>query len=99
MDWVLKKNWDYFFFKLCIQVTWKLLRLLSVLEAHEATKLILVSIAWSSKVLLLCPGWNASPFYSCVLGCQAFEQEQGKGWPCFDTNIAAFQMQITLLSW
>ena len=79
MDWVLKKNWDYFFFKLCIQVTWKLLRLLSVLEAHEATKLILVSIAWSSKVLLLCPGWNASPFYNCVLGCQAFEQEQGKG--------------------
>ena len=39
-----------------------------------------------------------SPFYSCVLGCQAFEQEWGWGWPCDDTNLAAFQMQITLLS-
>ena len=39
-------------------------------------------------------------FYSCVLDCQAFEQECGQGWPCYDTNIAAaFQMQITLLLW
>ena len=39
-----------------------------------------------------------SPFYSCVLGFQVFEQEWGQGWPCYDTNLVAFQMQITFLS-
>ena len=33
-----------------------------------------------------------------MLGCQAFEQEWGEGWPCYDTNLAAFQMKITFLS-
>ena len=32
------------------------------------------------------------PFYSCVLDCQTFEQEWDEEWPCFDTNVAAFQM-------
>ena len=39
-----------------------------------------------------------SPFYSCVLGCQVFEQEWDWGWPWYDTNLAAFQMKITLFS-
>ena len=34
-----------------------------------------------------------------MFGCQAFEQEWGEGWPYYDTNLAAFQMQITLLSY
>ena len=32
-----------------------------------------------------------------MLVCQAFEQEWGC-WPCYDTNLTAFQMQITFLS-
>ena len=33
---------------------------------------------------------NNGLFYSCVLGCQAFEQEWGYSWPCYDTNLAPF---------
>ena len=32
------------------------------------------------------------------LGMISFEQEWGWGWPCYDTEFAAFQVQITLLS-
>ena len=39
-----------------------------------------------------------NPFYSCVVSCQAFQQRWGEGGPSYDTNLAAFQMQITLLS-
>ena len=34
------------------------------------------------------------PFYSCVLGCLAFEWKCGWSWPCFDRNLTPFHMQI-----
>ena len=34
------------------------------------------------------------PFYSCVLGCLAFEWKWGRRWPCFDRNFTAFLMLI-----
>ena len=33
-----------------------------------------------------------SPFYSWLLDFQVFEQEWTQGWPCYDTNLAAFHM-------
>ena len=35
-----------------------------------------------------------SPFYSCMLGCQALYQEWGEGWPCYDTNLAAIKCKL-----
>ena len=38
------------------------------------------------------------PFYSCLLGDLAFEWQRGWRWPCFDTNLSAFVMQMHLVS-
>ena len=46
-----------------------------------------VSVSWYLYLVS-----NNSPFYSCVLGYQAFEQEWGQELPCINTNVAAFQM-------
>ena len=55
----------------------------------------------SGFILNLCdyhsPIWPNNPLHSCVLGCQAFEREWGWSWLCYDTNLAAFQKQTTLL--
>ena len=36
------------------------------------------------------------PFYSCRLGDLALEWQRGWSWPCFDTDLTAFIVQITL---
>ena len=38
------------------------------------------------------------PFYSCVLSCLAFEWRWGWCWACFDVNLFAFLMLMTLFS-
>ena len=37
-----------------------------------------------------------SPFYSCGLGILAFEGTWGWSWPCFDTTLLPFLMEILL---
>ena len=39
---------------------------------------------------------SARPFYSCGLSTLAFEWMWGSGWPCFDTNLFCFVMEIVL---
>ena len=39
---------------------------------------------------------NNRPFYSCGLGALAFDRTWGWSWPCFDTNLIPFIMQILL---
>ena len=46
----------------------------------------------TTRLVMISDLQTNSPFYSYVLGCQAFEQEWGYGWPCYDTNPATFQM-------
>ena len=36
------------------------------------------------------------PFYSCGLSTLAFEWMRGWWWPCFDTNLLCFVMEIVL---
>ena len=38
------------------------------------------------------------PFYSCLLGDLAFEWQRGWRWPCIDTDLSAFVMQMHLVS-
>ena len=38
--------------------------------------------------------YNNRPFYSCGLSILAFEQTSGWGWPCSDTNLFPFLMEI-----
>ena len=38
------------------------------------------------------------PLYSCLLGDLAFEWQWGWRWPCFDTDLSAFIMQMHLVS-
>ena len=42
------------------------------------------------------PRWQCSnrPFYSCGLSTLAFEWTWGWRWPCFDTNLLCFVMEI-----
>ena len=40
--------------------------------------------------------FNNKPIYSCELRIPAFEWKQGWGWPCFDTNLFPFLMEILL---
>ena len=42
------------------------------------------------------PYWINRPFYSCGLSTLAFEWMRGWRWPCFDTNLLCFVMEIVL---
>ena len=68
---------------------WKYASFAVVLLALRIKKCSSVAIRQFQYLYLVS---NNSPFYSCVLGYQAFEQEWGQELPYINTNVAAFQM-------
>ena len=66
----------------------------------ENKRLALLSLLFLSVLFvcrnleLKCIGWKNRPFYSCGLGTLAFEWMWGWRWPCFDTNLLCFVMEI-----
>ena len=74
---------------ICSYVSCAFIKIWSIFHALQTSRVLHVSTntCWCMNI----------PFWSCMLGCQALNRS-GQGWPCYDANVASFQMYITLLS-